>query len=95
MRKCLTSLYFGIQTDGIIAAILASTTMAQQSEVKAWEEEIESCKHSKELVQEASKQLEQSGRLLFDTRHAVLALTIKQAWHTVVAASSTITFGSA
>jgi hypothetical protein len=36
--------------------------MAQQSEVKAWEEEIESCKHSKELVQEASKQLEQSGR---------------------------------
>ena len=45
-----------------MAAILASTTMAQQSEVKAWEEEIESCKHSKELVQEASKQLEQSGR---------------------------------
>ena len=36
--------------------------MAQQSEVKAWEEEIESCEHSKELVQKASKQLDQSGK---------------------------------
>jgi ubiquitin carboxyl-terminal hydrolase 5/13 len=40
---------------------MASMSSAQQSEVKAWEEEITACQHSNNLVQEASKALEQSG----------------------------------
>ena len=52
------------QTDAITAAVLSSASSSQKSDVKAWQEEIQSCSHSKDLVQEASKQLEQSGASL-------------------------------
>lgn len=46
---------------------MASMSSAQQSEVKAWEEEISDCVHSKNLKQEASKKLEAAGETGFHT----------------------------
>ncbi|KAM0792178.1 hypothetical protein ACM66B_004875 [Microbotryomycetes sp. NB124-2] len=47
--------------DALVAAVIASMSSAQKSEVKAWEEEIVSCQHTTNLVQPASKTLEPSG----------------------------------
>ena len=49
------------QTEKVIQAIMSSMSSNQASEVKAWEEEITACTHSKDLVQEMSRTLEQSG----------------------------------
>jgi len=45
----------------IVQAVLASMSSAQQSEVKAWEEEITSCQHVSSLEQVAPFKLEPSG----------------------------------
>lgn len=50
-----------IQTDRIVAAVMETASSAKQSEVKAWEAELSSCKHLGDLVQETAKKLEQSG----------------------------------
>ncbi|GAA5894063.1 hypothetical protein JCM8208_002337 [Rhodotorula glutinis] len=47
--------------NGIVAAVLSSMSSAQKSEVKAWEEEIVPCQHTRELVQPEPKKLEPSG----------------------------------
>ncbi|KAK4053694.1 ubiquitin C-terminal hydrolase Ubp14 [Microbotryomycetes sp. JL201] len=47
--------------DVLVAAVLASMSSAQKSEVKAWEEEIVSCQHTTDLAQPAKKTLEPSG----------------------------------
>ncbi|KPV75875.1 uncharacterized protein RHOBADRAFT_35647 [Rhodotorula graminis WP1] len=47
--------------NGIVAAVLSSMSSAQKSEVKAWEEEIVPCQHTRDLVQPKSKKLEPSG----------------------------------
>ncbi|BGP13867.1 hypothetical protein JCM10213_002505 [Rhodosporidiobolus nylandii] len=46
---------------GLVAAVLASMSSSQKSEVKAWEEEIVPCSHTKELVQPEPKKLEPAG----------------------------------
>ncbi|GAA5885465.1 hypothetical protein JCM6882_009629 [Rhodosporidiobolus microsporus] len=45
----------------LVAAVLASMSSAQKSEVKAWEEEIVPCSHTRELVQPEPKKLEPAG----------------------------------
>ncbi|GAA5830333.1 hypothetical protein JCM11251_001311 [Rhodosporidiobolus azoricus] len=45
----------------LVAAVLASMSSAQKSEVKAWEEEIVPCAHTRELVQPEPKKLEPAG----------------------------------
>ncbi|GAA6027092.1 hypothetical protein JCM8097_006105 [Rhodosporidiobolus ruineniae] len=47
--------------NGLVAAVLRSMSSAQKSEVKAWEEEIVPCQHTRELVQPEPKKLEPSG----------------------------------
>ncbi|GJN88584.1 hypothetical protein Rhopal_001550-T1 [Rhodotorula paludigena] len=47
--------------NGLVAAVLSSMSSAQKSEVKAWEEEIVPCAHTRELVQPEQKKLEPSG----------------------------------
>ncbi|GAA5968215.1 hypothetical protein JCM11641_003774 [Rhodosporidiobolus odoratus] len=47
--------------NGLVAAVLASMSSSQKSEVKAWEEEIVPCSHTKELVQPSPKKLEPAG----------------------------------
>lgn len=53
-----------IQLDGLVAAVLNAMSSAQKSEVKAWEEEIVPCGHTRELVQSEPKKLEASGEYL-------------------------------
>ncbi|GAA5848588.1 hypothetical protein JCM8547_004563 [Rhodosporidiobolus lusitaniae] len=45
----------------LVAAVLSSMSSAQKSEVKAWEEEIVPCSHTRELVQPEPKKLEPAG----------------------------------
>ncbi|BGP37934.1 ubiquitin C-terminal hydrolase Ubp14 [Rhodotorula kratochvilovae] len=47
--------------NGLVAAVLSSMSSAQKSEVKAWEEEIVPCSHTRELVQPEPKKLEPAG----------------------------------
>ena len=57
------------QLDGIIAAVMNSLSSAQKSEVKAWEEEILSCVHTRECVQVDPKALEPAGAFLPQLSH--------------------------
>ncbi|GAA5978126.1 hypothetical protein JCM10908_004238 [Rhodotorula pacifica] len=49
------------ELNGLVAAVLSAMSSAQKSEVKAWEEEIVSCTHTRELVQPEPKKLEPAG----------------------------------
>lgn len=49
------------QTSTIVQGIMSSMSSAQQSEIKAWEEEILPCQHTHELVQNASMTLSPAG----------------------------------
>lgn len=55
----------GGQLNELVAAVLSAMSSAQKSEVKAWEEEIVPCSHTRDLVQPEPKQLEPSGTVLF------------------------------
>ncbi|BGO97695.1 ubiquitin C-terminal hydrolase Ubp14 [Rhodotorula toruloides] len=58
---------------GLVAAVLSAMSSAQRSEVKAWEEEIVPCQHTRELVQPEPKKLEPAG--LASCAHADCGLT--------------------
>lgn len=51
-----------MQLNGLVAAVLSAMSSAQKSEVRAWEEEIVPCTHTRELVQPEPKKLEPSGQ---------------------------------
>lgn len=45
----------------VVDAVMASVSAARKEEIKAWEEEIIECDHTRNLVQNSSKALESKG----------------------------------